>query len=389
MNNFEIVTPSQTEVVTWLVALQICFQYICATLAFSGVSVILAFILIGISFFEIVKYRIRITSPFLLITLFVILVFIFSILLLPEISFTLNYFERFLLFGVVAFLLGFQVEDKEKVVRRVIVIGTVLLPLMMMGNTLQMNTSNQMGYAYSCLPVLIASFIGLSYGKIYIVLSIINISTMTMKFAAFAPRGVWVIIAIAIALLICWKLCIGRSKKVRIASVTFVIILFLVGVTFIVNNLEFIITSANNFLLNTFNIRVYALEKYLRYLAQDKLLNGRDYSWALAMNIISEKPLLGHGIGYYENLTGGSYCHNILLEALCEGGILFVIPIVIYMCGMILRLVNSFIKQNIEEFHWSVFSFCVGIVILFFSSSYWMYPIFWFFVGAYIRNSRA
>lgn len=388
MNNFEMVTPRKIDVVTWLAALQICFQYICATLAFSGVSVILAFVLIGVSLVEMAKYRIRITLPFLFISLFVVLAFTFSMLLIPEIDFTMNYFERFLLFGVVAFLLGFQIEDKEKVVQRVIVIGTVLLPLMMMGNTLQLKTSNQMGYAYSCLPVLIASFIGLSYGKIYIVLSIINISVMTMKFVAFAPRGVWVIIVTAIALLICWKLCIGKSKKVRIVSVTFVIIFLLFGITFIVYNLEVIITSVHNFLLNTFNIRVYALEKYLRYLAQDKLLNGRDYTWALAMNLISEKPLLGHGIGYYENLTGGAYCHNIILEALCEGGIIFVLPIVIYICGMISRLVNSFFEQNIAELHWSVFSFCVGIVMLFFSSSYWMYPIFWFFLGAYMRNSR-
>lgn len=388
MNNFERVIPKRRDVVLWLAALQICFQYVCATLPFSGISIMMAFILISISLIEILRYRIRITSSFLGISLFVILSFTFSMLLLSEISYTINYFERFLLFGLVALLLGNQAEDKEEIIRRVIVIGTVLLPLMMTGSILQMNSSNQMGYAYSCLPVLIASFIGLSYGKNYFILSVINIFALTIKFVSFAPRGVWVIVATAIAFQLFWKLCIGKTKGLRLFSTTFIIIVFLVGVIFMVYNLEYIIVVMNNFLINKFNIRVYALEKYLRYLTQGKLLNGRDYTWGLAMELISKKPLFGHGIGYYENLTGGSYCHNIFLEALCEGGILFAIPITLYIVGMISKIVNSVFEQKIAEYHWNVFSFCVGIIILFFSSSYWVHTIFWFFVGTYMKDSK-
>ena len=387
MNGIEF-TTKQNKVVTWMIALQISFQYICAALEFSGISILLAFILIVFSLFLIAKHKIKIMYTFLMITLFIILSFLFSIILLPEIDFTINYFERFLLFGVVALLLGFQVEDKEIVVCRVILIGTVFLPLILMVNTSQMNTGNQMGFAYACLPVMIASFIGLSYKKRYFALSIINIYTILMAFRTFAPRGVWLIIAISIALLICWKFCIGKSKNERIVSFSFVMIIFLIVGYYIVNNLEFIITAVNNLLLNNFDTRVYALEKYLRYLEQGKMLNGRDDLWILAMNIISEKPLLGNGIGYYENISGGSYCHNIILEALCEGGFLFIVPIIIYIGGRISRLINSFFKANAEDFHWQVFSFCLGIVVLFFSSSYWMYPVFWFFVGEYIYNSR-
>ncbi len=56
-------------------------------------------------------------------------------------------------------------------------------------------------------------------------------------------------------------------------------------------------------------------------------LIGRDENFDSAVNRISERPLLGHGLGgyyvdWYSEPGGGTYPHNLLLELLCETGII-------------------------------------------------------------------
>lgn len=387
MNDSKKAVLKQKKVIPWIVAVQICFQYICASVSFHGISVVLEFVLIAMLMLEIFNHRIIVTPSFLLVSMFVILSFIVSMIISREIKFTVNYFERFIIFCMSAFLLGYQVQDKEMIIQKVVIIGLLLLPSVVIKDVMKMSSEYRMGYAYACLPILIASFIAISSRKIYFAIGFINIIVLMIKFINFAPRGILVIITIAFAFLLYWRFCIGKNEGQRFLSVAFTICaIFCIGLVAIYN-FDFIIRSINDFLVDTCNIKVYALQKYLNYSAQGKIFNGRDKLWLLAWDLIKKRPSLGYGIGYYETLAEGAYCHNIILEALCEGGIVLTIFVVLYIGGMIFKLANAIIQRSKMEYNWSVFSFCIGLVVLFFSSSYWMYPLFWFFLGDYLRET--
>lgn len=49
--------------------------------------------------------------------------------------------------------------------------------------------------------------------------------------------------------------------------------------------------------------------------------SGRDIIYGNAINLIKEKPLVGHGIDSFENITGWVYPHNLLLEMMIEIGL--------------------------------------------------------------------
>lgn len=388
MQNEYYIERTQSPFVLWILAFQFCFQYICAMLGFSGASIILSFALIGISLYELIRGRMKIPVAYLIILFCVMVVFILSMFFLVDDTATRDYFMRFMLYEAIALLLGYQVEDKEGIISRVVVIGVVLLPFLLRSNVMDRETSRQMGFAYSCLPVLIASIFGLTYGKKIAILSTINIVAIILGFSSYAPRGVWLVIGTVLCLCFYWHFCKSNSKKSSriggIALLTF----FIIAVSFLLNNFEWLVVSVNDFLINKLNIKIYALQKFVLYLGKENVLNGRENLWIQAREVISRNPFTGNGIGYYESINNGAYCHNILLEAFCEAGLFFVIPIILYIGTVLVRLLNSPYAEEKVGFQWLALTFCVGIEPLFLSSSYWMYTPFWFFLGAFLRESK-
>lgn len=374
------------DTATWLGAVIISFQYICAMIDISGISIILALFIIAISLYKLVNHSFAITKQYLMIVIYVMIVFLISFSSLTNITHTLNYLERFILYDMIALLIGFQVRDTDGIIRRVVIIGILGMPFLLTSNVTTMNSSDQMGYAYSCLPILITSFLGFGYNRIFKIICSINIVIILVKCSNFAPRGILVIIFTAAVAMFYWYICIKNSKRTKmIISILTLLTLFCM-ILYLFSNLETIIESINNFLINKFNIRIYAFDKYLNYLAQEKLYNGRDYIWALATNAISESPIIGHGIGWFENFASGAYCHNIILQSFCEAGIFFGIPIIIYIGKQVLRILKSPFSESKASFKWLILIFCIGIEILFFSSVYWSYLLFWYFLGSYLHE---
>ena len=376
------------DAATWLGSIIISFQYICAMIAIPGISIILAFLIIGISLYQLAKHRFVITKQYLMMVIYVMIVFLISFLFLTETAYTLNYFERFVLYDMVALLIGFQIKDTDGIIKKVIIIGIIGIPFLLISNVDVMNSSDQMGYAYSCLPILIASFLGFGYDRIFKIICSINIIIILIKCSTFAPRGVLVIIFTVIITMLYWHVSTRNSKNLKlIVSISILLILFS-GVLYIFSNLENIIECVNDFLIDKFNVRVYAFDKYLRYIAQDKLYNGRDYIWALAINAIRENPVIGYGIGWFENSALGSYCHNIILQSFCEAGIFFGIPVIFYTGRQVLEILKSPFSEDKVSFKWLMLIFCIGTEILFFSSVYWSYMLFWYFLGSYLHKQN-
>lgn len=103
--------------------------------------------------------------------------------------------------------------------------------------------------------------------------------------------------------------------------------------------------------------------------------SGRDILYSTAIKYIAQKPLLGYGLfGMWKKM--GFYPHNLFLEVLLQGGILylFVFLILIYLSYNKFR---SLVKLNNEIIIIGILSL-YPLVQLLFSGSYLTNSMFWF-----------
>lgn len=95
--------------------------------------------------------------------------------------------------------------------------------------------------------------------------------------------------------------------------------------------------------------------------------SGRDRIWANTMEMITEKPWIGWGVGGDAVYFGGTYPHNIFLEILLNFGIIIggIICVVIIM--YVIHLI--FLKESIDKNLLFIY-FCAGFLPLLLSSTY-------------------
>lgn len=102
---------------------------------------------------------------------------------------------------------------------------------------------------------------------------------------------------------------------------------------------------------------------------------GREDVFSSAISVIKAHPL-GCGLfGYYSHL--GYYPHNLFLEALLQGGVLYAVFIVIISGYMIKKYVIDVKNDSFEEFMRPIF--IVNFIMLMVSGTYMYNPIFWLF----------
>ncbi len=104
--------------------------------------------------------------------------------------------------------------------------------------------------------------------------------------------------------------------------------------------------------------------------------SNRDILYSKALGYIGQSPLFGYGILGYEYLDGlNRYPHNIALELLIEGGIIYLLLwLFIVISGY--RKMKRIRNTNLYELYLIAFMF--SIVKLMFSSSYSYEMLFWF-----------
>ena len=114
-------------------------------------------------------------------------------------------------------------------------------------------------------------------------------------------------------------------------------------------------------------------------------MNGRNELYEAAITEIMKKPIIGHGIGYYETL-GLGYVHNIFLDILLCFGIIGVIIVTIMFFACVRRVFRKYNQDRIASFF---LLFFIGELMLNFSSSMWLYPCFWLMFFGLINLSNA
>src|SRR5690606_38160540 len=130
--------------------------------------------------------------------------------------------------------------------------------------------------------------------------------------------------------------------------------------------------------LEQIGISIKAIEKIIRMSEMNQeLSNGRTRLWLQAFKDISVSPFLGNGISAYEK-TNGIYPHNFFIQIFHEGGILYLIPILIVILKFFGLLISN--KQSKEAKVFLIYLFFSGIIELLFSNVYWRNVYLWFFI---------
>jgi len=102
--------------------------------------------------------------------------------------------------------------------------------------------------------------------------------------------------------------------------------------------------------------------------------SNRDTFYSNAIELIYEKPLFGYGL--FKNFDNGFYPHNLFLEILLNGGVLYMILIVI-IGGLFIRKFILVIKNDALNFVMLPL-FLYPIIMLMFSGTYLTTSLFWF-----------
>ena len=114
------------------------------------------------------------------------------------------------------------------------------------------------------------------------------------------------------------------------------------------------------------------------------LSSGRDDIYAVAISGIKDNLILGSGVGSFDNYSG-AYPHNIFLQVLYEGGLLFGIPLIAVIIISICTL-NQKVTMDRRLLH--IYLISAGLVQLLFSANFWSSILFWYWIGLSLKRIK-
>jgi len=104
--------------------------------------------------------------------------------------------------------------------------------------------------------------------------------------------------------------------------------------------------------------------------------SNRDDFYGIAIKNINESLIFGYGIFGLVGSLGEYYPHNIFLEILLQGGIVYLIVFLIIMCCFFYKLAILIKLKRADDI--ILIPTIYSVVLLLFSSSYLQEPFFWF-----------
>lgn len=380
-------TPDNLEVNNWLTAVVLSFFFINAVIGVAGSSYLTLMVMLILCVISI-KRKQFIIYPSAMIFIGVILaLFLVSLFSVRDTTYTFIYFQYFGGFCIISFLAGLQNICVENVIAHMSPIGFVGMIAVLIRGFSSYDWSHLMGLSYAILPLLLSSIIGLYLDIWTKLLSIANIIMALFCFNKIAPRGIWIVVACFMAIYGFYILCKSKQTGNRlIKEALFIAGLFIVIVSVIINFSE-IILGINDFLYSKYGLKIYALEKYAYYFEKGDVLNGRNEIWNNALDCIRDNILFGRGIGYFEFQGDGGYVHNLLLQVMCEGGIVLLIPVILIVLQSLRVLVRIPDISGRNEYLFFALMFSYGVVMLFYSSVHWKFVPFWFFLGYFFKKN--
>ena len=292
-----------------------------------------------------------------------------------------KYMNMFLIYGALFMLLPIGAVNFKLSLKTIYYFGILVLPLYLSYNYGYGATEIDEGYedgilmtmSYRVLPYICASFfvfldkdnkfwqrlLGIAVFVAYCFLLII-----------MGARGA--ITSVMVFVSLCYVVDAGSSKKKVKRSV-----IFILGIALVLVFFNSLITSLFNYFeshgLNSRSItRIY----FVQVMGGD-ISAGRNEIYSMAINEFFRSPIWGNGIGSFDSYKG-TFPHNIFLQLMVEGGLLFLIPfLIVFFRGMKFIFTSDF-KSPFNKM--LILILCSGMVRLFFSSFLWGSHFCWLFV---------
>lgn len=328
---------------------------------------IMIFVVLGLLF---VTKTVKISMNSILFFCLTMSFFMFS-WLKYDYQMTITYLGYFLLYIIFSILSDNSTLDLNIVKHTLIWILFLLIPYAIYAIYFIEDIGILLGISYNFLVPFVLTLNRLWFNKIeaktlfkFVIYS--NLIVYSYFYLTSGNRGA--ILLILIYIIFEWLLrlknnVLGVTFKITLIS-TLIVILF----NFI-NTLYFM-----DKLLKLIGVEIYAIQKTINILASNQSIDsGRSYIINILFDSVGNQPLWwGKGIGYIEDYLG-YYSHNIFIQYLFEGGIIYLIPFVL-LFGYVLIL--SFRKNYYQEF---MIIFTTTILFqLILSNVYWLNPYYWF-----------
>ena len=310
---------------------------------------------------------------------------VWSIFLSGFKSVTIKYVTEFLCLGIPFLLVSKYHIDAILVFRTIVVLGAISIPSQL--NRVNIELVNYiddgeilMQISYNLLKASIASILLLAFdrSRIFKLISLLNIWFSFLFLFMVGSRGAALSFLLSIVLVFLYY----RNRIINFFSLK-MILLYSVSFLFLFNIvpvLEYIM-----FFMHSNDIKSIGLHRIIDSMVNDvELSTGRGLILEKALQGFFDSPLFGNGIGSFDNYSG-KYTHNIVTQALYEGGLVFGAPIVVLVVYSVIVL-NSKMDEESRWIYIYLISSC--LIQLMLSSYFWCSSLLWFMFGILLRNMK-
>lgn len=284
---------------------------------------------------------IKINRSFLVL-LVVVFVFLSDFLIRPN-DYINQYMYDFIIYGIIPIYLFSQISNYKKLLKYYSIVSLIMFILFFSdpfnGYTLFIN---YMSFGFDLvLPAYFGLYIGRRFFN-YKWMFLFEVACF-LEVVFFANRSAMLSAIIFFFIMEFFRM--QKSKKVSRKKIMFIVLLILVfaiiGVIFIKEILENLVS-----LLETFGLNSYSITKIHKSLINKDLnilFSGRINIWKSALDMIKENILIGSGTGSFHSKYG-YYTHNILLDTMVQYGIVGVFAIT----GL---TINSFVNMKKHNYY--------------------------------------
>jgi hypothetical protein len=344
---------------------------------------VVLFVSMILGFLSIIK---ALDSKILLYVLFIFLLLVINFLIYPVLPDRFNEYMR--VFVLICFPLSIMVYfvDEEQLNKVLdlsgLIIGYVFLVIFLLyilGIARIDGYNTSIGYSVILPEMILLSNIKFKNGVLKFA-SVISLISFMLVVVLFGSRGPIVTIIAYIVYDSIRSLKYEQRKNRKALGWIALLFSLIFLVVFFSSIMSFVLSVADKFGMHSRTLRLFANDF--------SHLSGRENQYSMVISAIKEHPLLIRGIAGDTVVTGGIYSHNLILELLCEFGVVLGLIAVLI---IVIRAIKSLFFVDYRENSLLVISLFGSIVPLMFSSTLWMNCIFWMWITCYIKTdfSRA
>lgn len=277
-------------------------------------------------------------------------------------------------------LVDLFIEKPKKLIRAVFcnfewIMYVNLFTIMLMPNGL---------YNHGAHEEFICYFLGFKNSFFAFCIVSVFLSTLNLFYDKRILRSILLIIVSVLNVFFVWS-----ASSIVALSVTTLMIVYLVvfkkGLFFEKISLRsiYLISLIINLLLSVFNFvenSPFLSDIIVNVLHKGTTLSGRTVIWGIALKMISEKPIVGYGIGEHITWAGYNwYGHNQYIQLLMEGG---VIGLLLFMFVMVALIKKTSRLRNVFAYKLMLASL-TGLFIFYLAEAGTSYVFYMLFIMAY------